>query len=159
MVRFSTVIKDANKSIESSVKGSAKLVGSTIEKSTQMVGSTIKESGQMAGSSMKKVLRFTKGTNSFSLGKGKKQESIEDLIAENEQLRARVRELEAALAQAKLDFEAQEDLRSFGGLSMLRAENVTIGKQLGQGSFGAVYRGQWRGVKVRSMPSSEENSF
>lgn len=73
--------------------------------------------------------------------------SIEELRVENERLRQRVRQLEAELEQNKLDFEAQQDLRSFGGLSMLRATNVSIGKQLGQGAFGAVYRGQWRGVK------------
>jgi len=96
---------------------------------------------------MKKVIKYARGSSSSSLGKELKQESIEELIAENEHLRQRVQELEAALAQAKLDFQAQEDLRSFGGLSMLRPVNVTIGKPLGQGSFGAVYRGQWRGVK------------
>ncbi|KAL3943236.1 MAG: hypothetical protein SGBAC_002681 [Bacillariaceae sp.] len=168
MVRFSTIIKP-HKAIGSSVKGSAKLlgssvkgsvkgtanlvgssvqmVGSTIGKSTQAVGSTITGSTQLAGSSMKKAIKYARGSSSSSMGKELKQEGIEELIAENEHLRQRVQELEAALAQAKLDFEAQEDLRSFGGLSMLRAANVTIGKQLGQGSFGAVYRGQWRGVK------------
>ena len=51
------------------------------------------------------------------------------------------------LEQQQRDFEAQKDLGSFGGLSMLRASNVTLGKKLGEGSFGAVYQGQWRGVK------------
>ena len=107
-----------------------------------MVGSTLTGSTQIATSSLKKVY-----ARSSSLGKERKQESIEELITKNEHLRQRVQELEAALEQAKLDFEAQEDLRSFGGLSMLHAANVTIGRQLGQGSFGAVYHGQWQGVK------------
>eukprot|EP00980_Cylindrotheca_fusiformis_P017785 scaffold5605_cov128-Cylindrotheca_fusiformis.AAC.26 len=79
--------------------------------------------------------------------KERRHPTFDELIVENERLRQRVRQLEAELEQQKLDFEAQQDLRSFGGLSMLRATNVTVGKKLGQGSFGAVYRGQWRGVK------------
>ncbi|CAJ1948271.1 unnamed protein product [Cylindrotheca closterium] len=157
MVRFSTIIKPhkalestvkgSAKLVGSSVKGSAKLVGSSVKGSAQAVGSTITGSTQIVGSSMKKVIKYARGSSSSSLSKEKQQESIEELIEENEHLRQRVSELESALEQAKLDFQAQEDLRSFGGLSMLRAANVSIGKQLGQGSFGAVYGGNWRGVR------------
>eukprot|EP00977_Amphora_coffeiformis_P006438 scaffold1374_cov175-Amphora_coffeaeformis.AAC.9 len=67
---------------------------------------------------------------------------------ENLVLRARITQLEAELRQQQEDFEAQRDLNPFGGLtSQLRAHQVTIGKRLGQGSFGVVYAGVWRGVK------------
>ena len=72
---------------------------------------------------------------------------LEQLRKENALLRMKVLELEHRLEQQEKDYEAQKDLQTFGGLSRLRASNVSVGKKLGQGSFGAVYRGTWRGVK------------
>jgi serine/threonine protein kinase len=97
--------------------------------------------------SFKTLIQHARSDSLGEESKERREQGIEDLMSENERLRQRVRDLEAELEQNRLDFEAQQDLRSFGGLSMLRSTNVTIGKQLGQGAFGAVYRGQWRGVK------------
>jgi hypothetical protein len=76
---------------------------------------------------------------------GEQQERIiPQLQLENVWLRRRILELETKLRDVETDLETQRKLA--GGLSRLRASNVTIGKQVGEGAFGAVYRGQWRGV-------------
>lgn len=74
-------------------------------------------------------------------------QSWRTLWQENQALRTRITQLEAELKQQQSDFEAQRHLNPFGGLAQLRASMVTIGKQLGKGSFGVVYQGKWRGVK------------
>ena len=74
-------------------------------------------------------------------------DEISRLRHENFVLRARITQLEAELQQQQQDWEAQRDLNPFGGLSQLRANMVSIGKRLGQGSFGVVYAGTWRGVR------------
>ena len=71
-------------------------------------------------------------------------DDVARIRAENSWLRKRVAELEQQLQETKTDLEQQRKLAS--GLSRLRASNVVVGKKLGQGAHGAVYRGQWRGV-------------
>ena len=127
MVRFSTVVRGTKATFDGVVAGAA--------------GSSVGAAGRI-----KKLYQSARSETVSEEGQEKKKQSIEDLILENEVLRKRIGELEARLEQQRQDFEAQQDLRSFGGLSMLRATNVTIGKQLGQGAFGAVFRGKWRGV-------------
>ena len=70
------------------------------------------------------------------------------LRKENEMLRMKLLEMEHQLQIQQKDYESQKDLQKFGGLSTrLQASNVHVGKKLGEGSFGAVYLGTWRGVK------------
>ncbi|KAL3904094.1 MAG: hypothetical protein SGARI_005084, partial [Bacillariaceae sp.] len=44
----------------------------------------------------------------------------------------------------------------FAGLPLLRAGTVTVGKKLGEGSFGAVFRATWRGVRCALKFVSQE---
>lgn len=69
---------------------------------------------------------------------------IQRLTTENAWLRHRVQQLELELAEIKADWTTQRILA--GGLSRLRATHVTVGRLLGHGAFGAVYKGTWRGV-------------
>lgn len=62
------------------------------------------------------------------------------LRRENKSLREQVLQLEAELRQHR------HLLTSDNNFSILRPDAVTVGKKLGQGGFGWVYRGQWRGV-------------
>jgi len=78
---------------------------------------------------------------------------LEALRSENAWLRRRVQELELQLQQKEKDLleEAHqlEIMRSvFGGRlsTVLRASNITVGKKLGEGTFGVIHRGQWRGI-------------
>ena len=135
MVRFSTVVRGTKATFGGVVGGSA----TGIKK--------LYQSARSAAAAASINEEESEEQEEERGGGGLGQQFVEELITENEILRKRVAELEARLEQQKQDFEAQQDLRSFGGLSMLRASNVTIGKQLGQGAFGAVYRGKWRGVK------------
>lgn len=88
-----------------------------------------------------------RGSSSSAGSNGNGGDSPEDwtrIRAENAWLRARVLQLETKLQEKEEDLVKQRKLA--GGLSRLRARNVTVGKKLGEGGFGAVYRGQWRGV-------------
>lgn len=68
------------------------------------------------------------------------------LRVENHWLKRRIAQLEQRVAQQQEELEIQRKLAAGGVLSRLRASNVTVGKRLGEGAFGAVYKGQWRGV-------------
>jgi Protein tyrosine and serine/threonine kinase len=93
---------------------------------------------------------------------------VDSLTKENSWLRRRVVELELQLQQKEELIEQLEEEKKqyntddkstrqhqyqhshahdFSGLPLLRARNVTVGKKVGEGSFGAVYKGQWRGVR------------
>lgn len=77
-----------------------------------------------------------------SLGKdleqvvAEQEQEIRRLKEENDRLRERIRNLEAAESQNN---NGVMSLTKFG---FLRASNISIGKKVGEGSFGAVYRGQ-----------------
>lgn len=49
----------------------------------------------------------------------------------------------------------------FAGLPLIKARTVTVGKKLGQGSFGAVYTGKWRGVRcaLKFVPQETVNEL
>jgi len=66
------------------------------------------------------------------------EQEIRRLKEENERLRERIRTLEAV--------ESHNNTLSVTKFSFLRANTISIGKKVGEGSFGAVYRGQWRGI-------------
>jgi serine/threonine protein kinase len=74
------------------------------------------------------------------------------LEAENLWLRKRVMELESELTMAQQDLETQRQLASTTNHFLnnrLRASNIQVlGRHhvLGEGAFGVVYKGQWRGV-------------
>ena len=74
------------------------------------------------------------------------------LEAENLWLRKRVMELETELTMAQQDLETQRQLASTTNHFLnnrLRASNVQVlgtHQALGEGAFGVVYKGQWRGV-------------
>jgi serine/threonine protein kinase len=81
------------------------------------------------------------------------------LKAENEWLRTRVKDLEAQFhlkQQVKTSLSLPLDRKrphlsidtdmSLTKFAFLRASNISIGKKLGFGAFGAVYKGQWRGI-------------
>lgn len=105
-------------------------------------GHSTKGGGLTTGSS------DTAGSGNGHLDRGGSADfSLEEwtrLRAENAWLRARVLQLERSLQEKEEDLIKQRKLA--GGLSRLRARNITVGKKLGEGGFGAVYRGQWRGV-------------
>mmetsp|Transcript_59073 Transcript_59073/g.144562 ORF Transcript_59073/g.144562 Transcript_59073/m.144562 type:complete len:565 (-) Transcript_59073:179-1873(-) len=106
--------------------------------------------------------------------KDKLIQEVQSLNQENSWLRSRVVELELQLQQKEEIIEQLEEEKkrqseqdedesnnrrdqkqqnyhhhghNFSGLPLLRARNVTVGKKVGEGSFGAVYKGQWRGVR------------
>ncbi len=94
-------------------------------------------------------------------------EELEHTKLENSILQRRVLDLEIQLEEtnkALQDLLAKEsnaqtkkkEEDSFAGLPLLRAATVTVGKKLGEGSFGAVYRGQWRGVRCALKFVSQE---
>jgi serine/threonine protein kinase len=87
------------------------------------------------------------------------------LQEENKWLRQRVLDLEGRLLrqqavemQQQLKQQAQDshqhhshllprtDLSALTPFSILRAHQITVGRKLGEGAFGVVYRGQWRGI-------------
>jgi serine/threonine protein kinase len=65
------------------------------------------------------------------------------------QLQQVTQALENALNDGKKKGEQKREAttKNNAGLSMLRAGTVTVGKKLGEGSFGAVYRATWRGAQ------------
>jgi serine/threonine protein kinase len=98
--------------------------------------------------------------------KDKLIQEVQSLTQENSWLSRRVVELELLLQQKEELIEQMEEEKkhqaeihgyshhqlhhhdqNFSGLPLLRARNVTVGKKVGEGSFGAVYKGQWRGVR------------
>ena len=99
---------------------------------------------------------------------------LETTKSENSVLRRRVVDLEIQLQQVTQalenalsdDKEKGEQKRDaataaaanneFAGLPLLRAGTVTVGKKLGEGSFGAVYRSNWRGVRCALKFVSQE---
>ncbi|KAL3906190.1 MAG: hypothetical protein SGILL_009370 [Bacillariaceae sp.] len=107
-------------------------------------------------------------------------QELELTKSENTRLRRRVLDLEIQLQQTTQALEdalndnsnnnnsqnRQEEKKQrdsprhhndeFAGLPLLRAGTVTVGKKLGEGSFGAVYRGQWRGVRCALKFVSQE---
>jgi serine/threonine protein kinase len=95
--------------------------------------------------------------SSTTKSKEKLLEELEECKAENFWLHRRVLDLEMQLQKKKLELTTALEKRDsmsnnnaqneFAGLPLLRAGTVRVGKKLGQGSFGAVYKGQWRGVR------------
>lgn len=80
----------------------------------------------------------------------------EELETEVEWLRVHITELQTELRHTQQELQAQKELlsataapKSSSFLNRLRASQVQITnpKPLGQGSFGTVYRGQWRGIQ------------
>lgn len=108
-------------------------------------------------------------------------QELEQVKAENTQLRRRVLDLEMQLQQMNQSLQeyqrrdAQQQAQwkdtnknntvtqsrimqqdQFAGLPLLRAGTVTVGKKIGEGSFGAVYTAQWRGVRCALKFVSQE---
>ncbi|KAL3914676.1 MAG: hypothetical protein SGILL_006007, partial [Bacillariaceae sp.] len=101
-------------------------------------------------------------------------QELERTKSENTVLRRRVLDLEIQLQQVtqalenalnddkdkgeqKRDTTKQHNNNNeFAGLPLLRAGTVTVGKKLGEGSFGAVFRATWRGVRCALKFVSQE---
>ncbi|KAG7344094.1 protein kinase domain containing protein [Nitzschia inconspicua] len=97
-------------------------------------------------------------------------QELEQIKEENVRLQRRVLDLEMQLqkaTQALQDYQKQQQNQkgdhntivqqdAFAGLPVLRAGTVTVGKKLGEGSFGAVYTAQWRGVRCALKFVSQE---
>lgn len=92
--------------------------------------------------------------SSTTKSKEKLLQELEECKAENLWLQRRVLDLEIQLQKKEVELSSALEKREssnpeneFAGLPLLRAGTVRVGKKLGQGSFGAVYKGQWRGVR------------
>lgn len=98
-------------------------------------------------------------------------QELEEVKEENVRLQRRVLDLEMQLQkstqalqenkeqqqkQKRDDDHRVEQQDAFAGLPLLRAGTVTVGKKLGEGSFGAVYTAQWRGVRCALKFVSQE---
>jgi serine/threonine protein kinase len=98
-------------------------------------------------------------------------QELEQVKEENVRLQRRVLDLEMQLQKANqalqeyTHLQQQQQAKSksdilsqdaFAGLPVLRAGTVTVGKKLGEGSFGAVYTAQWRGVRCALKTVSQE---
>jgi serine/threonine protein kinase len=113
------------------------------------------------------IIRPHASSRSTPTSKSKERlvQELEECKAENFWLHRRVLDLEMQLQKKKDELATaianntttnrdnnnnstnNNNNNEFAGLPLLRAGTVRVGKKLGQGSFGAVYKGQWRGVR------------
>jgi hypothetical protein len=63
---------------------------------------------------------------------------------------------ESELNRIRKEQNLEKKKDDFAGLPMLRASTVSVGKKIGEGSFGAVYFSNWRGVRCALKFVSQE---